>query len=129
MGKTRLLIDTLTNLFNSCLETNNFPKQWLEIIITPIYKKWDKALLENYRPILLVSCQTKICMSIRPTRLSDWATENQILPQEQTVFHRQMGCQDQILILNSLIFHRLSRTCYIELCLNFHIKHQNMCWL
>ena len=37
------------------LDTQKLPNEWKAANITPIHKKGDKALPENYRPIALTS--------------------------------------------------------------------------
>ena len=45
----------LCKLFNLSLQANSFPVLWNLAHVTPIFKKGDRSLVSNYRPILLVS--------------------------------------------------------------------------
>ena len=47
-------------LFNKCLECGIFPQTWKKAIVMPLYKKDDKHLPSNYRPISLLSCVGKV---------------------------------------------------------------------
>ena len=48
-------------IFRSILETSIYPDQWKLANVVPIYKKKDKQLVKNYRPIsLLPICGKKI---------------------------------------------------------------------
>ena len=47
-------------LFNKCLECGIFPQTWKKAIVIPLYKKDDKHLPSNYRPISLLSCVGKV---------------------------------------------------------------------
>jgi hypothetical protein len=50
----------LSALFNKSLELGIFPSSWKEAMVTAIFKKQDRQLKENYRPISLLSCISKI---------------------------------------------------------------------
>ena len=47
-------------LFNKSLNEACFPSTWKLAHVIPIFKKGDKSLLSNYRPISLLSCVGKI---------------------------------------------------------------------
>jgi hypothetical protein len=55
-----VIAEPLANVFNKCIETSSFPLVWKRANIVPIYKKHDKQLKENYRPISLLSCVGKV---------------------------------------------------------------------
>ena len=62
----RLLIATndvisvhLTRFFNRCLNESVFPSIWKTAAVTPVLKKGDAILCNNYRPISLLSCVGK----------------------------------------------------------------------
>lgn len=56
------------NLFNFVFDKGIFPASWLSGIIKPKYKNGDQWLLENYRPIPLISGLCKLLTSILNTR-------------------------------------------------------------
>ena len=47
-------------IFNRSLDQGYFPSSWKEANVTPIYKKDDKSLPSNYRPISLLSQSAKV---------------------------------------------------------------------
>ena len=50
----------LNLLFNSSMQQGALPNAWLEANATPIFKKGNKMLPENYRPVSLTSVPCKI---------------------------------------------------------------------
>ena len=49
----------LNLILKSCLETGHFPSDWKNVNV-PVFKKSDKQLLKNYRPISLLPITGKI---------------------------------------------------------------------
>ncbi|CAM9956143.1 unnamed protein product, partial [Heterosigma akashiwo] len=47
----RQLARPLTRLFQKLDKSGEFPRSWKVARVTPVYKKKDASLLENYRPI------------------------------------------------------------------------------
>ena len=54
----------ITKLFSLCLETSSFPDEWKIHKIRPLYKKGDRSLVENYRPISLLCIISKLFETI-----------------------------------------------------------------
>ena len=50
----------LTTLFNSCINKNAWPSEWKCGHWAPVYKKDDRNAKENYRPITLFPCVSKV---------------------------------------------------------------------
>ena len=52
--------EPLTHLFSSTFSQETLPKDWLTHCIIPIHKKGDRSLINNHRPISLLSADSKI---------------------------------------------------------------------
>ena len=50
----------LAYLFNICVSSSSFPKQWKHHLITPVFKSGDKTTVSNYRPISLLCSTSKV---------------------------------------------------------------------
>ncbi|VVC45475.1 Reverse transcriptase domain, partial [Cinara cedri] len=55
-----ILSPIITFLFNKSLKTDIFPNIWKFSFVSPIYKKGNKLLVTNYRPIFKISILPKI---------------------------------------------------------------------
>ena len=51
MESIELVKSPLTQLFNTCVETQQFPNNLKYAIVTPLFKKDDNTDKANYRPI------------------------------------------------------------------------------
>jgi hypothetical protein len=62
----------VNKLINSVWNKKEFPDQWKESFIVPIYKKGDKTVSGIYHGISLLSTSCKILSNILPSRLSSY---------------------------------------------------------
>jgi hypothetical protein len=63
-----MLLSVIHKLISSIWIKEDFPHQWKESIIVPIYKKGDKTDCNNYRGISLLSTSFKILWNILLSR-------------------------------------------------------------
>ena len=75
----------LMNIFSLSLKKGIFPEKMKIAKVSPIFKKGDKSILSNYRPISVLPCFSKILERIMFNRLYIYLAENNIL------FNKQFG--------------------------------------
>ena len=101
---TNQMLPIYINLFNIIFDTGIIPDIWLEGIIHPIYKsKGDAENPENYRPITILSCFSKLFTSVLNARLTKFVDVNDILEENQAGFRKGYSTADQIFSLHALI--------------------------
>ena len=61
----------LTKLLNYSLTNSTWPQEWKLSNVTPVYKKDDSSLVENYRPISILSSIPKILEKVMYDQLYD----------------------------------------------------------
>ena len=74
------------------------PRDWLDAILTPIPKKGDLTICDNWRGISLLEVVGKVVARILQERLQQ-AAENE-LPESQCGFRKGQGCSDMIFTLS-----------------------------
>ncbi|PFX12956.1 putative RNA-directed DNA polymerase from transposon X-element [Stylophora pistillata] len=60
----------LTTLFNSCFDNNAWPCEWKFGYWAPVYKKDDRNAKENYWPITLLPCVSKVLEKLVGARIN-----------------------------------------------------------
>ena len=93
----------LQSLFNRILNTGIFPEEWCRAIIVPIYKRGKVNDPQNYRPISLLPCVSKIFTKIISNRLYSWATDTDNISEFQCGFVKGKSTIDNLFILQSLV--------------------------
>ena len=89
--------------FNIIYESGFVPEEWLIGLVKPIYKnKGDPTKPDNYRPITLLSCLGKVFTCILNNRLEAFASEINLLKENQAGFRKNYSTLDHILTLQFL---------------------------
>ncbi len=76
----------LTRLFNLSITKSVFPKDLKMAKVVPIYKKGDKELYSNYRPVSILPCFSKILERLIFNRVSSFIDKHNILNNKQFGF-------------------------------------------
>ncbi len=76
----------LTNIFRKSVDTGHIPRLWKEANMTPIFKKEDKSITANYRPISLTSVVGKMLESIIARNIRDHLETHRLINDSQHVF-------------------------------------------
>ena len=81
-----ILIKPITHLINRSLMEGKVPKAWKVAKIIPLHKKGDKSNPDNYRPISLLPCISKLLERMVQLQLVHYLQTNNILVQAQSGF-------------------------------------------
>ena len=84
-------------LFNISLKEGVFPETWKKAVVTSIYKKGDKSLPSNYRPVSLLSCCGKIFERIIFKHLYNFFFANDLIYKYQSGFLPQHSTTYQLI--------------------------------
>ena len=93
------LAPVLQVIFSQSLSTGNIPSDWLISNITPVYKKGDRNLPSNYRPISLTSICSKTIEHVFYRFIMNHLQNNQVLSDNQHGFRAGFSCTTQLVSL------------------------------
>ena len=99
----QITLPTFTLLFNSIFRTGNYPDEWSDSIICPIFKSGCKKDPNNYRGISLVNSLCKLYSSVLNNRLYKWAELNGKIDEAQAGFREGYSTTDNLFTLHALI--------------------------
>jgi hypothetical protein len=107
----------LAELFNKSFELGKVPIRWKEANLCPIFKKDDKSLVSNYRPISLLSCLGKLQERIVYTHLYKYLKDNNLLTWKNSGFRELDSAMNQLIYITHKIHKALEEG--QEICLVF----------
>ncbi|KAI4293489.1 hypothetical protein PAPHI01_2763, partial [Pancytospora philotis] len=76
----------IKSIANFCLRTGIVPSEWEDCTLVPIFKKGDRADLDNYRGITLINTLAKVILKALAARLAAAQARDQIIRKEQLGF-------------------------------------------
>ncbi|KAK3089266.1 hypothetical protein FSP39_002210 [Pinctada imbricata] len=91
------LAPILKIIFQKSLDTGTLPKDWRDANISSIFKKGDKHLPENYRPVSLTSVTCKILEHIICRNIMKYLETNKILTNLNHGFRTGYSCETQLI--------------------------------
>ena len=96
----------LSYLFNQSLLSGTLPSDWRMAFITPLFKKGDRTLPSNYRPISLTSVCCKVMEHIIFKHIITHCENYNVFTDVQHGFRQKRSCESQLLeTIDDLAFH------------------------
>ena len=93
----------LAHIFNLTFETGLIPNTLKIALVTPIFKANEKCLFENYRPISVLTCFSKLLEKIMYKRLISYIEKQNILSKHQYGFKKDRSTEHAIIELTDKI--------------------------
>ena len=93
------VVPPLKMIFKNILTTSVYPDMWKLANVTPIFKKEDKQLVKNYRPISLLPICGKIFEKLVFDTLYAYLSSNGLITKNQSGFVPGDSCTNQLLFL------------------------------
>ena len=108
MSLSSELAPKLTTIFQHSLNTGDFPLDWRQGNIAPIFKNGDKHKASNYRPVLLTSVCSKLIEHISVSNLSCHLDTRSILGNEEHSFRFKRSCESQLIAFTQELFNKVA---------------------
>ena len=97
-------LTALNKLFNLIYNSGQYPSNWRQALIVPIFKKkGDHDDPNCYRGIALISCLAKLFDNIVNERLTTFLKKNKVISVFQIGFSKKARTADDMFVLRHLI--------------------------
>ena len=105
-----LIHEPLTKLFNKSLSEGKFSYNWKEATVTAIFKKIGSASHpNNYRPISLLPCLSKVLERLVFKHIYQHLTDNDLLSENQSGYRPTHSTQHQLIYLAHKLYEALDQ--------------------
>lgn len=104
-----LIVKPLSLIINQSLTTGIFPHKLKIAKVIPLYKKNDKTMLDNYRPISLLPSISKVFERIVYNQLYEYLTTNEILFKSQYGFRKAHSTEMATLEMTDTLLQSLDK--------------------
>ena len=84
------------HLFQQSIDTGEIPKEWSLANICPLFKKSDRSLASNYRPVSLTCVPCKLLEHIVCSNIMAHLDEYKLLSDRQHAFRKGHSCETQL---------------------------------
>ena len=88
----------LSAIFQKSIDCGDLPEDWVNANISPVFKKGDVHLAENYRPVSLTSVSCKLLEHITCKHMLNHLEKNKILTNLNHGFRSGYSCETQLLV-------------------------------
>jgi hypothetical protein len=90
------IASTLRHIFQQSIDTGSVPSEWKVANICPIFKKKDRTVPANYRPVSLTCICCKMLEHIVCANLNDHFDKHNIITNRQHAFRKNHSCETQL---------------------------------
>ena len=98
------LVIPLMIIFITCLNQGVFPEIWKYANVVPVYKKSERNVKENYRPISLLPVISKIFEKLMYDSLYPYLASNMPINPNQSGFQHSDSTLNQLISITHTIF-------------------------
>ena len=99
----------LSLIFQKCIDTGAFPDSWKLANVQPIYKKNNRQIKSNYRPISLLPLCGKILEKVIFDQLYAFLDEKRLISTKQSGFRPGDSCIYQLISITSDIYRNFEK--------------------
>ena len=85
------------HLFQQSIDKGEIPKEWSLANICPLFKKGDRSIPGNYRPVSLTCVPCKLLEHIVCSNIMAHLDEHRLLSEKQHAFRKWHSCETQLI--------------------------------
>ena len=109
--------EPITYIVNLSIDTNEVPNDFKYARIKPIFKKGNKNLVENYRPVSILSVVSKILEKAIYIQLEKYLNDNNLLYSQQSGFRSKHSTDTCLIDLMDYLHTNVSKGKYVGMVL------------
>ena len=93
LGKSEVFVNALTKVIDASFDSGVFPSSWKSAKVVPVFKSGDPSDVDNYRPISVFKCLSKIIERVAFNHIYAFLIKENLLHILQSGFrHRHSTC-------------------------------------
>ena len=108
---------SLAKLFNNSFTQGKVASKWKQANVTPVYKKGDRQIITNYRPISLISVLGKLQEIIVFKSLFKFLSQNKLLTWHNSGFKPMDSAMNQLILVTHKIYTAIDNGQYVSIAL------------
>ena len=119
---TRLLKETaiesapiLQKIFQKSIDSGELPKDWKMANIAPVYKKENRCIPSNYRPVSLTSVTCKLLEHVVNRHIMNHLDNHNILVDNQHGFRSRRSCETQLVLTSNDLAAELDKSGQVDM--------------
>ena len=106
----RTIANILVRLINECLSKGVFPNCLKRALVVPIHKSGPKDSPDNYRPISLLPCISKIFEKVIYKRIINFCISKKVISEKQFGFRKKHSTQHALIHLTDFLLEKLDNS-------------------
>ena len=111
------LAPILARIYQHTHDHGEIPQDWRDVLVVPIFKKGERHIAANYRPVSLTSISCKILEHIIHSNIMKHFDTNKILTDTQHGFRKNRSTESQLLVTVQEIVKRLATGSQVDIIL------------
>jgi hypothetical protein len=111
------LAPILARIYQRTLDHFEIPQNWRDALVVPVFKKGERHIAANYRPVSLTSISCKILEHIIHSNIMKHFDTNKILTETQHGFRKKRSTESQLLVTVQEIVKRLATGSQVDIIL------------
>ena len=122
------IVPSLTKLINLSLKHSKVPRIWKIANVLPLFKKGDRSDMNNYRPVSVLPCASKILERIVFKNVFNYFRDNHLLSPHQSGFMPGDSTVNQLTYLYHIFAKALDERKKIQIVFCDISKAFDRCW-